>query len=131
MRRLTTSLAAVLWVVSLGVAAREDRLFDRLQELAGKGAAACGTVKLKEDPSAAFSCAKSAMAAGQPFWVAAQVEGTDSLLWRGVALEPDKTVWLLSYDSDVHGGGSYGRESLDQGFCRDVQFSVERRIYCP
>jgi len=131
MRRFAISLAVALSLVSAGIAAREDRLFDRLRELAGKGAAACGTVELRDDPTAAFSCARSAMAAGQPFWVAAQIEGIDSLLWRGVALEPDKTVWLLSYDSDVHGGGGYGGESLHQGFCRDVQFSVERRIYCP
>ena len=131
MQRFATSVAVILLLGSGGVGAREDFFFSQLSELAGPSAKACGTVKLREDPSSIFACATHAMAAGTSFWVAAEVQGTDSHLWRGVALAPDKKVWLLSYDSDVQGGGGDGKESLNYGFCREVQFSAERGIYCP
>ena len=131
MQRFAASVALILSLASGGLGASEDFFFSQLSELAGPNAIACGTVKLREDPSSIFACATDAKAAGTSFWVAAEVQGTDSLLWRGVALAPDKLVWLLSYDSDVHGGGGYGKESLNYGFCREVQFSAKRGIYCP
>lgn len=130
MRQVALSIA--LMVAACAVDATEIDLFDRLKALAGPNAVGCGTVKLRESTSAAFDCARAAQKEGKPFWVAAQMLGTDSALWRGVALQPNRTTWLLAYDSDVHGGGGYGKESIDQGICDAVQFSSEseERIRC-
>jgi len=108
---------------SLGIA-NEATLVDALKESSGANALACGAVKLGEDATAAVECARTALAEKKPFWFAAQIQGTDSSVWRGVALEPGKNnVWVVSYDSDVHGGGGTGAESLQYGLCPWVTFS--------
>jgi hypothetical protein len=116
---------ALIAVLSSSLAiANEATLVSALKESSGANALACGTVKLGEDATAAVECARTALAAKKPFWFAAQIQGTDSSLWRGVALEPGKNnVWVVSYDSDVHGGGGTGKESLQYGLCPWVKFS--------
>jgi hypothetical protein len=117
-------------VVATAAQASEERLFERLKGLAGPNAVACGTVELRASNTAAFDCARTALSAGKPFWVAVQMHGIDSSLWRAVALEPDKTAWLLYYDSSVSGRRGDQDESLTQSLCSDVQFFPDR-IRCP
>src|SRR5437868_6229864 len=124
MNRTLVPIALLMALLSSRAVANETMLFDALKDSSGPDALACGTVKLNEDASEAAECARAALAAKKPFWFAAEVQGTDSHLWRGVALEPKKNnVWLVSYDSDVHGGGGYGKESLNYGLCPWVKFS--------
>ena len=59
----------------------------RLAETAGPGARDCGSVPLSRDRAAAVSCARTALAAGQPFFVAFQVMGIDSTIYEGLPTE--------------------------------------------
>ena len=124
MNRTLVPIVLMTALSSSFAVADESTLVKALKESSGAGALACGTVKLGEDAAAAVECARTALAAKKPFWFAAQIQGTDSSLWRGVALEPGKNnVWVLSYDSDIHGGGGTGKESVDYGLCPWVKFS--------
>ncbi|MEO8673855.1 MAG: hypothetical protein ABI411_21305 [Tahibacter sp.] len=118
--------------------------FDRLRQIAGPWSKACGVALLGDDPENALVCAREAMAAGETFWVAIQVQGVDSLLFNGAAREPDGTSWLVTFDSDVHGGASYSIDtetkevvrrsssSMKAVPCHELRFSVEKeeRIRC-
>ena len=127
-------LATLSFVVLAGSDTRgaPQALLDLLQKLSGDGAVACGVVGLNESARDAFACAREQLASGRPFRLAVQVQGIDSLLWHGAALEPDGTRWTLFYDSDVHGGGGIGKESLKFVPCHEIRFSEtdERRIWC-
>jgi hypothetical protein len=104
----------------------EDALFSRLKALSGPKATACGTVKLREDDFPAFECARKALKDGRPFWVAIEVHGNDPTLWKGVAVEPDKTAWLVSYERRKS-----WEASLDQKLCHSPQFSPGQMTCAP
>jgi len=60
----------------------------------------CGTVELREDPSAAQACVKAAIDNSAPFWVLSQAQGYDSVVWslsegadRYKAVEFDSYGW--------------------------------------
>jgi hypothetical protein len=127
-------LALVPIVALAGAASRSapQPLTDLLMKLSGDGAVACGVVVRNESARAALACAREQLASGRPFRLAVQVQGIDSLLWLGVALEADGTSWVLSYDSDTHGRGGIGKESLDSVPCHEIRLSETdgRRIWC-
>jgi hypothetical protein len=106
-----------------------------LLELAGPHAIACGRSPIQSDQAAAIVCAQSSLAAGRSFRVAVQVEGVDSILWRGAARGPTGAVWLVTFDSDVHGGGAdspNARPALARTPCLRLEFSLSdpRHIFC-
>jgi hypothetical protein len=104
-----------------------DEFDSALRELAGARATACGRSPIRSDQSAAIACAQSSIAAGTPFWVAIQVQGIDSILWRGVARGPTGPAWLVTFDSDVHGGGahsSHARPALARTPCLRLELSI-------
>jgi hypothetical protein len=115
----TTVLAAEDAVLARMMALNtEDALFVRLEALSGPNAIACGAVKLGENDAAAIECARKALAEGRPFWVAAQLQSTESISWRGVALEPGKTGWLVTYERRKS-----WEASLDEHICHKPQFA--------
>ncbi len=76
----------------------------RLAEAAGPGARDCGSVPLPHDRTAAVCCARAALAAGQPFFVAFQVMGIDSTIYEGLAYRASGQATRILWDSDITGG---------------------------
>jgi hypothetical protein len=72
----------------------------RLAETAGAGARDCGSVPLPRDRAAAVSCARAALAVGQPFFVAFQVMGIDSTTYEGLAYRAPGQATRILWDSD-------------------------------
>jgi len=74
------------------------------------------------------------LARGRAFWVAVQIQGVDSALWRGGVRSPTGATWLVTFDSDIHGGGERadGEPSMTRTLCLGLQFSLEdeQRISC-
>jgi hypothetical protein len=76
----------------------------RLAETAGPGARDCASVALPHDRTAAVSCARGALAAGQPFFVAFQVMGIDSTIYEGLAYRAPGQATRILWDSHITGG---------------------------
>jgi len=103
-----------------------DSLVAEMQRIAGPTALSCGLVALHEERATPFACAYLAESKGQSFWVAAQLRGIDSQVWRGIARGPDGNVWYITFDSDVSGGYSYAAKPRTTSVaCRSVQISVD------
>jgi len=90
------------------------------QSAAGSNALACGVVSLHEPSATAVSCANEALSGGRPFWVAFQVMGIDSTIYRALAGSSDGRYEQLNWDSDIYGGSTlvprrtiWRRECLD------------------
>ena len=73
--------------------------------LAGLHGVNCGRVKVRDDPTAATSCALKANADGKPFRVVYNIMGFDAFVAGGVVRTPDGELYGLSFDSDPSGGG--------------------------
>jgi hypothetical protein len=76
----------------------------KLAETAGPGAADCGMVMLESSKSDAVTCSAAALAACKPFYVAFQVQGIDSAIVHGLAVNAKGEATRLMWDSDKHGG---------------------------
>src|SRR5690606_25140675 len=63
----------------------EGRMVDVVARLAGKEATACGIVRLKQDSVEPLVCASRNLLSKNAFWVAVQIQGEDSFLWRAAA----------------------------------------------
>ena len=113
--------------VSSSTATKVDRttpFFDVLSELGGPSSTLCGEVKLHDDPSLPLTCAKAALSSGTPFRLALQEQGVDSILWVGIARGTNGATWLVTFDSDIHGGGAsnpHAEPRLMKTLCLDVQ----------
>lgn len=83
-----------------------DVFFSALSDLAGSNAIDCGRLSLGSKLAAGFECARSAMQSGRPFQLAVQIQGVDSILWQGAARGKSGAIWLVTFDSDIHGGGA-------------------------
>ena len=97
---------------------------DALYDLGGPTSRLCGAVKLHDDPSVPLSCAKAALSSGAPFRLALQEQGVDSILWVGIARGANGATWLVTFDSDIHGGGAsnpHAEPRLTRTLCLDVQ----------
>ena len=79
---------------------------ETLRLAAGAGARDCGVVALPASRAAAVSCARTALQSGEPFFVAFQVQGVDSTIYRGVVRPLPGRAIVLTWDSDVTGGSS-------------------------
>jgi hypothetical protein len=136
---LAASILAALWSCSAsrvlapnpsrsdGQTKAVDAFKSALIELAGPHATECGHESLGADQSSAVECAQAEVAAGRSFWVAVQVEGVDSILWRGAARGPTGAAWLVTFDSDVHGGGANSpnaRPALARTPCLRLDLSI-------
>jgi hypothetical protein len=98
-------------------AVSEEMLLARLKVLAGLNAVSCGIVTRRVNESQDIDCARKALTAKKPFWVAELFQGLDSVTWNGVVLTPDGNVRLLEYSI-----GLGEPEDLIEILCREVQF---------
>jgi hypothetical protein len=116
--------------VSSSTATKVDRttpFLDALYELGGPTSRLCGEVKLHDDPSIPLTCAKAALSSGAPFRLALQEQGVDSILWVGIARGANGATWLVTFDSDIHGGGAsnpHAEPRLTRTLCLDVQLGL-------
>jgi hypothetical protein len=73
--------------------------------LAGMHSISCGRVGIRGDASNATQCALQADAKGQPFRVAYQIQGFDSIVAGGIVRTPDGKLLSLSFDGCPSGCG--------------------------
>lgn len=78
-----------------------------LNERAGTGSKNCGVVGLTQARSEAVRCAQAALKNRKPFLVVFQVQGIDSEIFHGLAVNASGNAIWLQWDSDAYGGG-YG-----------------------
>lgn len=76
-----------------------------LQERAGTGSKDCGVVRLLHPRSEAVRCAQAALEDRTPFRVVFQVQGIDSEIFHGLAVDARGNASWLRWDSDSYGGG--------------------------
>jgi hypothetical protein len=84
--------------------------FDEYRELLGERAGPafqdCGLVRLGQARSEAVACSQQALVRKAPFVVVFQVQGIDSELFHGLAVNGEGTAAWLQWDSDARGSGS-------------------------
>ena len=84
---------------------RHDEVFDldlpegRFRALAGPDAENCGSVKVNEPRSPATACANRAFKRHHAFFVVYYEHGIDSIVARGIASNPNRKLYAVSYDS--------------------------------
>ena len=71
----------------------------RLRTLAGADAINCGTVQVRQDPSAATNCALGAFTREDAFYVRYYVQGIDSEVAGGLAYDKKGNMSALEFDS--------------------------------
>lgn len=90
----------------------EGPMVDVVARLAGKEATACGIVRLKQDSVKPLVCASRHLLSKNAFWVAVQIQGEDSFLWRAATQSVDGKTWVVRFDSDITGGSPRGPKPL-------------------
>ena len=109
MRASSTALACLLVAAGSCKATPDCSLVSSLESFAGTSAVACGRVALGSDPTSANACVIAAVGAGLPFWVAYQLQGIDSEVWRGFAKAATSNTGLsVLWDGDPSGGSHAG-----------------------
>ena len=112
----------------------EGPMVDVVARLAGKEATGCGIVRLKQDSVEPLACASRHLLPKNAFWVAVQIQGEDSFLWRAAAQSVDGKTWIVRFDSDITGGSPRGPKPLLEVIpCPDLEISPDERpvISCP
>lgn len=95
----------VCWSLSsTGWADPRSPFESELARLAGRGAAQCGLIALRQDPKPEWICAMGAESKAQPFWFALQRQGEDSEVWMAAIRTPAGEHVILNYDSNRGGG---------------------------
>lgn len=70
-----------------------------LTKIAGRNAEDCGYIRFGKDPKQANRCALESLAQKKPFYVAYDVQGMDSHLIIGLALDKTPQFFTVKYDS--------------------------------
>lgn len=78
-----------------------------LNERAGARSKDCGVVRFSQPRSDAVRCAQAALEGRTPFRVIFQVQGIDSRIFHGLAVNASGNATWLYWDSDSYGGGSH------------------------
>jgi hypothetical protein len=97
--------------------------FDRYHLLlineSGASGRSCGVIERGESPEATASCAQEALAAGSPFFVVFEVQGIDSHIFRGLAVNDRGEATFAQWDSDGYGGsrGPFKKPWIRQASC--------------
>ena len=74
---------------------------------AGKGAIDCGVVRNDSARKAAAECAAAALTRRSPFLVIVQVQGIDSEIFHGLAVNAEGSAVKILWDSDATGGSRF------------------------
>ena len=107
----------------MGIATACGPSFDRyrllLSQTAGAGARNCGLLERENPPGEAIVCARRALAAQEPFFVIFALQGIDSSIYRGLAVDASRTATFAQWDSDSYGGGGgpFTKPWIDQRTC--------------
>lgn len=103
-------------------------LTDIASRLAGTGAHACGISHLEDNVDNSISCVRKNMSSGKPFWIAIQLQGEDSYIWRAAAQSRDRKRWIIKFDSDISGGSANPPKLLFEIIpCNDLTISSHKR----
>ena len=99
----------------------------RLSKAAGDGAVDCGLVKLRSSRAQAVSCVRSALASHHAAFAVFQVQGIDSDIYLGLAVDRAGRGTRLMWDSDAYGGGRlFAAESwIEQKPCSQPSVAEE------
>jgi hypothetical protein len=111
-----------------------EPIVDVASRLAGAGAIACGQVTLRQNSFDSMTCAHKQLSLKKPFWVAVQIQGEDSHLWRAAAQSVDGRKWMVLFDSDISGNSSGPHKPLLEVVpCEDLEIVPNKRlgISCP
>jgi len=79
---------------------------DQLARIAVEGAMDCGEVGVDEDPTDVAACIEDRLVDGQPFVARQELQGIDSSVIIGFAVDASGVVQRLSYDSNICGGAA-------------------------
>jgi len=126
MKSWLTSLLATL-VATSGCRAADsvpDALAKRLAALAGANAIDCGTLLRDSDRRTAIACATDATAAGNPWRLAEQLEGTESSIWQGGARDSQGKFRVVFYEADLAVAPGSG-PTVSVLLCRNIVFAVK------
>ena len=87
--------------------ARQEYLKFRaaLQNLAGPKAKGCGAFSLQNATESGLACSIQALSEGKSFWLAIQLQGTDSDVWTGLAKDEKGNSFNVNFNSDKSSGG--------------------------
>ncbi|MCH9685561.1 MAG: hypothetical protein K0V04_29290 [Deltaproteobacteria bacterium] len=80
-------------------------LDEQVSQLAAAGATDCGELEVGGDSTDVLACVTSALDVGNPFIARQQLQGIDSSVIYAYLVDDDGDVVLLSYDSNICGGG--------------------------
>ena len=112
MRLIATSFLALLLPTACSAQdPNEAAITQRLTNLAGDKAIACGTVRVTQDPAAAWRCAKSSDISQKPFWLAIEEHPTDSAVWQIITRTGTGKRYVIFYTSN-----NYGQPQFDPYF---------------
>jgi hypothetical protein len=81
-----------------------EQLREKLAAAAGPTAVDCGVVMLGNAKTDAVNCSVDALSTSKPFYVAFQVQGIDSTIVHGLAVNATREATSFMWDSDKHGG---------------------------
>jgi len=102
--------------------------------LTGSHGVNCGRIKVGIDATSATQCALKADTDGQPFRVAYEIQGFDSIIAGGIVKRPDGQLFALSYDSCPRGCGySLFKQSVKVAPCpqpHHLYVNPKNRINC-
>lgn len=79
----------------------------QLRQIAGWLSLDCGHVRYREDADGAITCARDALRARRPFYVAFDVRGIDSHGTTGLAANSEGTVYQVETDQLTGGWAGY------------------------
>jgi hypothetical protein len=105
-RSAGTSLALTLLAVfACARGPSFEEYLSLLNERAGTSPKDCGVVRLRQPRSGAARCAQTALEGRTPFMVVFQVQGIDTEIFHGLAVNASGNATWLQWDSDSYGGG--------------------------
>jgi hypothetical protein len=133
-RRLATVVLtiSVAWGCSRGPSFEDYRRL--LSERAGRGAIDCGTGSVrKPEHIAMVKCGNEALRNGTPFFVAFRVQGVDSAVFSGLAVDSSGMAHRVDWDSDAYGGSRppVKKPWIDEQLCAKPSVVDDARpIHC-
>jgi hypothetical protein len=106
LRNPSNAVFAVLYVLTVGCTTGPsfESYVAKLLDRAGDNATDCGVARLSEPRSPVVECGQEALSSRAPFVAIFEVQGIDSHIFTGVAVNAAGEAFRLRWDSDVTGG---------------------------
>ena len=106
------------------------KFLNTLRNLGGSNAQECGAIALHDSAENSLNCGASALGSGKPFWLALQVQDTDSEVWTGLVQNREQTTFSVAFNSDKsRGGWPAANPSLvvAECYCPEIHSQIPQR----